>query len=97
MRFFTRLVLALLLIAFGGAGGFLAATKYRPQFDALASQFMEPRLCTLAVPVRDAGGNYVAGLNVIVQGRLMTNDEMAGRFLRPMQDAALEFGALLLP
>lgn len=64
---------------------------------AFASQFMEPRLCTLAVPVRDAGGNYVAGLNVIVQGRLMTNDEMAGRFLRPMQDAALEFGALLLP
>ena len=40
MRLFTQLVLALLLIAFGGAGGFLAATKYRPQFDALASQFM---------------------------------------------------------
>ncbi len=64
---------------------------------AFASQFMEPRLCTLAVPVRDAGGNTVAGINVIVQGRLMTDDAMAGRFLHPMQDAALELGALLLP
>ncbi len=58
---------------------------------------MESRLCTLAVPVRDAGGNYVAGLNVIVQDRLMTEDEMATRFLRPMQAAALELGGLLLP
>lgn len=64
---------------------------------AFASQFMEPRLCTLAVPVRDAGGNYVAGLNVIVQDRLMTEDQMAARFLRPMQDAAFELGGLLLP
>lgn len=64
---------------------------------AFASQFMEARLCTLAVPVRDAGGHYVAGINVIVQGRLMTGTDMAGRFLRPMQDAALELGALLLP
>lgn len=64
---------------------------------AFASQFMEPRLCTLAVPVRDAGGHYVAGINVIVQGRLLSDAEMARRFLRPMQDAALELGALLLP
>ncbi len=40
MRLFTRLVLTLLLIAFGGASGFLAATKYCPQFDALAGQLM---------------------------------------------------------
>jgi len=40
MRIFARTVLTLLLIAFGGAGGFLAATKYRPHFDALASQIM---------------------------------------------------------
>ena len=64
---------------------------------AFASQLMESRLCTLAVPVRDAGGHYVAGINVIVQGRLLTDAEMAERFLRPMQDAALELGALLLP
>ncbi|MDH4181916.1 MAG: helix-turn-helix domain-containing protein [Betaproteobacteria bacterium] len=64
---------------------------------AFASQLMEPRLCTLAVPVRDAGGHYVAGINVIVQGRLMSDAEMAERYLRPMQQAALELGALLLP
>jgi IclR family pca regulon transcriptional regulator len=63
---------------------------------AFASQLMEARLCTLAVPVRDAGGHYVAGINVIVQGRLMTDAQMAERFLRPMQDAAIELGALLV-
>ena len=72
----------------------------RPVHDkgyAHASQLMEARLCTLAVPVRDAGGHYVAGINVIVQGRLMSDEEMAARFLVPMQHAALELGALLLP
>ncbi len=64
---------------------------------AYASQLMEHRLCTLAVPVRDAGGHYVAGINVIVQGRLMSDAEMAERYFLPMQDAAFELGALLLP
>jgi IclR family pca regulon transcriptional regulator len=44
---------------------------------AFASQQMEPRLCTLAVPVRDTGGHFVAGMNVILQGRLVTASEMA--------------------
>ena len=64
---------------------------------AYANQLMEPRICTLAVPVRDAGGHYVAGINVLVQGRLMSDAEMADRFLRPLQRSALELGALLLP
>jgi len=64
---------------------------------AFASQLMEPRLCTIAVPVRDTGGHYVAGINVILQNRLISDREMADRFLRPMQDAAMELGALLLP
>jgi IclR family pca regulon transcriptional regulator len=64
---------------------------------AFASQLMESRLCTLAVPVRDAGGHYVGGINVILQGRLFARDEMAERFYRPLQDAALELGSLLLP
>lgn len=64
---------------------------------AFASQLMEPRLCTLAVPVRDAGGHYVAGINVILQGRLVARAEMAARFYQPLQEAALELGALLLP
>jgi IclR family pca regulon transcriptional regulator len=64
---------------------------------AFASQLMEPRLCTLAVPVRDAGGHYVAGINVILQGRLVSRSEMAERFYQPLQHAAMELGSLLLP
>ena len=51
---------------------------------AFASQLMEPRLCTLAVPVRDTAGHYVAGINVILQGRLVTRDEMAERYYQPL-------------
>jgi IclR family pca regulon transcriptional regulator len=64
---------------------------------AFASQLMEPRLCTLAVPVRDTGGHYVAGINVILQGRLLGRAEMAERYFRPLHDAAMELGSLLLP
>lgn len=64
---------------------------------AVASQLMEARLCTLAVPVRDTGGHYVAGINVILQGRLLGRAEMAERFFRPLHDAAMELGSLLLP
>ncbi len=64
---------------------------------AFASQQMEARLCTLAVPVRDTGGHFVAGMNVILQGRLVAASDMAARFARPLQDAAMELGSLLLP
>ena len=64
---------------------------------AFASQLMEPRLCTLAVPVRDAGGHYVAGINVILQGRLVARADMAERFYQPLSRAAMELGSLLLP
>jgi len=73
----------------------LAAVR---EFDfAFASQMMEPRLCTLAVPVRDVGGHYVAGINVVLQGRLVTRSETAERFYHPLQQAAMELGSLLLP
>ena len=72
-------------------------TAVRESGFAFASQMMEPRLCTLAVPVRDAGGHYVAGINVILQGRLFSRREMAERFYHPLQQAALELGSLLLP
>jgi IclR family transcriptional regulator, pca regulon regulatory protein len=64
---------------------------------AFASQQMEPRLCSLAVPVRDSAGHYVAGINVILQGRLASSHDMADHFFRPLHDAALELGSLLLP
>jgi IclR family transcriptional regulator, pca regulon regulatory protein len=63
---------------------------------AFASQQMELRLCTLAVPVRDASGHYVAGINVILQGRLVPAAEMAERFFRPLHDASMELGSQLV-
>jgi IclR family pca regulon transcriptional regulator len=63
---------------------------------AFASQQMELRLCTLAVPVRDAGGQYVAGINVILQGRLLPAAEMTERFYQPLYEASMELGSLLL-
>jgi len=63
---------------------------------AFASQQMELRLCTLAVPVRDAGGHYVAGMNVILQGRLLPAADMAEQFFRPLHEASMELGSLLV-
>jgi len=74
-----------------------ALSEVRESGFAFASQQMEARLCTLAVPVKDIGGDLVAGLNVILQGRLVTAGEMAARFAQPLQDAASELGSLLLP
>ena len=64
---------------------------------AFASQLMEPHLCTLAVPVRDTGGHYVAGINLILQGRPLTRTEMAERYYQPLLQAAMDLGASLLP
>jgi IclR family pca regulon transcriptional regulator len=64
---------------------------------AFASQQMEPRFCTLAVPVRDSAGHYVAGINVILQGRLASANDMAEQFFRPLHEASMELGSLLLP
>jgi IclR family pca regulon transcriptional regulator len=64
---------------------------------AFASQQMEPRFCTLGVPVRDSAGHYVAGINVILQGRLASAHDMASQFFRPLHEASMELGSLLLP
>jgi IclR family pca regulon transcriptional regulator len=64
---------------------------------AHAGQQTDPRLCSIAVPVRDVAGNCVACINVILQGKPLRRDEMAARFLRPLQDASRELGALLIP
>lgn len=70
--------------------------KVRESGYAVASQQMESRLCTLAVPVRDTSGRVVAGLNVIL-GRPMGEAEMQNKFVDELQVAAAELGSLLLP
>jgi len=63
---------------------------------AFASQQMELRISTLAVPVRDTTGRYVAGINVILQGRLLTASDMTERFFQPLHEASMELGSQLL-
>jgi IclR family pca regulon transcriptional regulator len=63
---------------------------------AYAREQMEPRICSFAVPVRDAGGYYAAGINVILQGRLMSEEDMAAKFYQPLYLAAQALGALLV-
>lgn len=71
-------------------------TQAREAGYAYAREQMEPRICSFAVPVRDASGYYVAGINVILQGRLMSEEDMAAKFYQPLYQAALALGALLL-
>lgn len=63
---------------------------------AYAREQMEPRICSFAVPVRDASGYHAAGINVILQGRLVSEEEMAAKFYQPLYQAALALGALLV-
>jgi IclR family pca regulon transcriptional regulator len=62
---------------------------------AIANQHRESRLCTMAVPVRNAAGAVVAGINVIVQGGRVSISQMPRRFLARLQTAADELGRLL--
>ena len=75
----------------------VALDEVRSSDYAYVSQQTELRLCSLAVPVRDASGACVAGINLILKGRLLASDEMVERYLRPMQHAASELGAVLVP
>lgn len=63
---------------------------------AFASQQMELRFCSIAVPIRDGNGRFVAGMNVILQGRLLSEDKIVARYLKPLSDAARELGTLLV-
>jgi len=64
---------------------------------AIADQFMELSVRSLAVPVRNAAGNVVAGMNVIVQSGRSTLRDMKTLYLPPLQAAARELGAQLVP
>ncbi|MBK4736683.1 IclR family transcriptional regulator domain-containing protein [Noviherbaspirillum pedocola] len=74
-----------------------ALARVREDGYAYSKEQLEPRICSLAVPVRDIAGNEVAGINVILQGSLMSEKAMAGKFLQPMTRAARELGAMLAP
>jgi IclR family pca regulon transcriptional regulator len=63
---------------------------------AFSREQIEPRLSSLAVPVRDASGQYVAGINVLLQGRPPSAQEAAKKYFHPLNEAANALGHLLM-
>jgi IclR family pca regulon transcriptional regulator len=64
---------------------------------AVADQLMEISVRSIAVPVQDAAGTVVAGMNVIVQAGRVSLRDMRTLYLPPLQAAARELGAQLVP
>ena len=64
---------------------------------AIADQLMELTVRSIAVPVRNAAGTVVAGMNVIVQAGRVSLRDMRTLYLPPLQAAAAELGAQLVP
>jgi IclR family pca regulon transcriptional regulator len=63
---------------------------------AFSREQLEPRLSSLAVPVRDTGGQYVAGINVLLPGRPPSPQEAAKKYFHPLNEAAKSLGNLLM-
>jgi IclR family pca regulon transcriptional regulator len=64
---------------------------------AFSRDQIESRLCSIAVPVRDTMGQYVAGINLILQGRPTSPQEAARKYLEPLSKGAGALGKLLMP
>ena len=64
---------------------------------AIADQLLEPTVRSIAVPVRNAAGSVVAGMNMIVPARRVHAGDMKMLYLPPLQGAARELGAQLVP
>jgi IclR family pca regulon transcriptional regulator len=64
---------------------------------AIADQLMLPGVRSIAVPVRDATGAVVAGINVITQTARGSVRDMKSLYLPHLQTAARELGAQLVP
>lgn len=71
--------------------------QVRQQGYAVADQLMEIGVRSIAVPVHNAAGTVVAGMNVIVQAGRVSLREMRTLYLPPLQTAALDLGAQLVP
>ncbi|WP_156885812.1 IclR family transcriptional regulator domain-containing protein [Massilia niastensis] len=63
---------------------------------AYSREQIEMRVCSLAVPVRDTSGQYVAGISVLLQGRPISAQEAASKYFHPMNAAANDLGHLLM-
>lgn len=64
---------------------------------AIADRLMELAVRSIAVPVRNAAGTVVAGINVIVEAGRVSLRDMRALYLPHLQSAAAELGAQLAP
>ena len=64
---------------------------------AIADRLMELAVRSIAVPVRNAAGTVVAGINVIVEAGRVSLRDMKSLYLPHLQNAARELGAQLIP
>jgi IclR family pca regulon transcriptional regulator len=71
--------------------------EVRSQDYAVADNMMEIGVRSIAVPVRNATGTVVAGMNVIIQSGRGTVREMKSLYLPQLQAAARELAAQLVP
>ena len=69
----------------------------REQDYAVADQLMELQVRSIAVPVRNAAGAVVAGMNVIVPAAGASLRDMKTAYLPHLQAAARDLGAQLVP
>jgi IclR family pca regulon transcriptional regulator len=65
----------------------------RAQDYAIADQLLEESVRSIAVPVRNAAGSVVAGMNVIVQAGRVSLRDMRALYLPHLQAAARELSA----
>ena len=71
--------------------------QVRRQGYAVADQLMELGVRSMAVPVSNAAGSVIAGMNVIVQAGRVSLRDMRSLCLPHLQAAARELGAQLVP
>ncbi|HEU4353473.1 MAG TPA: IclR family transcriptional regulator C-terminal domain-containing protein [Burkholderiales bacterium] len=64
---------------------------------AIADRLMELAVRSIAVPVRNVAGQVVAGINVIVEAGRVSLRDMRSLYLPPLQSAAADLGAQLVP
>jgi IclR family pca regulon transcriptional regulator len=64
---------------------------------AVADQLLETAVRSIAVPVRNAAGTVVAGMNVIVQASRVSLRDIRALYLPHLQAAARDLGAQLVP
>jgi IclR family transcriptional regulator, pca regulon regulatory protein len=70
-----------------------ALANVRTQGYALADRLMDDTVCSVAVPVRDATGRTVAGMNLLVKADAVSNDQLLNAYLPPLASAARELGS----